>query len=217
MPDSASRDRLVLSTCERGLCALEEMIDNGIAVAVPAALHHCLEWKCPVPDWLVAASIDLMSDLLKSERPKRRGRTATHIARYRQDNIDGSRWSTVVWQREAQRDLLDQVRRLPKTPNLDDDFREDRIRLQKWLGTTLSRAFECSSMILEGTQAFGSPDAIKRSYFKVLRNLKDPKQRLRYHFIDPQFLMHKLGIMWEPFVRPGRKIEPLYNLSLGRD
>src|SRR5690606_24859112 len=108
-----------------------------------------------------------------------------------------------------------QVEEIKKFP---EDFsakhREDREQLQKWLGTTLERAFECSAMLLEGTEAFGSPDAIKRSYFKVVRNSADPKQVMRYHQLDPRFL-HKLGLKWEPFVRPGRKIEPLYMLSLG--
>jgi hypothetical protein len=92
-------------------------------------------------------------------------------------------------------------------------YREDRARLQAWYGNTLDRAFECTAMLLEGTEAYGSPDAIKRSYFKVGRGLADPKQGMRYCQLEPRFLA-KLGIKWEPFVRPGRKLVPLYEVTL---
>jgi hypothetical protein len=193
------------------------MVNGGVAVAVPAALDFCQKWRVPVPDWLIDASVELFCELLKNERPTRRGRTPTHVARARQDNIDFTRWSTVKWQRDAQKDLLDQVESIRQDPDcVGPGWREDREQQQKWFGTTLERAFECASMLLEGTDAFGSPDAIKRSYFKVERSSEDAATRHRYYQIDPQFLM-KLGIKWEPFVRPGRKIEPLYKLSLGRN
>lgn len=217
MPDPNSSQSVVRSSVETYLDAHRNMANSGVAIAVPGALHFCQQWRVPVPDWLLEAAIELLCDLLKNEKPSRRGRTPTHVARARQDYIDKSRWSTVVWQREAQKDLLEQVesiRRNPEGPGAY--FRKDREQLQNWLGTTLERAFECASMLLEGTEAFGSPDAIKRSYFKVERNSEDPTQRYRYYYMDPQFLM-KLGIKWEPFVRPGRKIEPLYKLSLGRN
>ncbi len=97
---NAERPRLN-DLLERELGFLRSMISNGRAVAVPAALQFCHEHHFPVPDWLLPAAIELLSDLLKSERPSRRGRTASHVARYRQDSIDFTRWSTVLWQREA--------------------------------------------------------------------------------------------------------------------
>jgi hypothetical protein len=199
---------------QRELYRLRIMASHGITAAVPAALHFCQKWKQPVPEWLLAESTELLCSLLKGDKPKRLGRASSDIARLRQDGIDYARWSTVVWQREAQQELLEQVEAL-RTDERDIPIaiREDREKLQAWLGTTLERAFECSTMILEGTSAFGSPDAIKRSYFKVERNSADPREKVRYYQIDPQFLQ-KLGIEWEPFVRPGRKHEPLYMLSL---
>lgn len=199
---------------QRELNRLRVMASNGIVAAVPAALHFCQQWKQPVPDWLLAESTELLCSLLKGDEPKRRGRASSHIARLRQDGIDYSRWSTVIWQREAQLDLLRQVESIRADDRgISAAYREDREKLQAWLGTTLDRAFECSTMILEGTAAFGSPDAIKRSYFKVERNMAIPKEAVRYSQLDPHFL-RKLGIEWEPFVRPGRKLEPLYVLSL---
>jgi len=199
---------------QQELYRLRILASNGIVAAVPAALHFCQQWKQTIPDWLVAESTELLCSLLKGDGPKRRGRASSHIARLRQDGIDYSRWSTVVWQREAQLDLLRQVEAIRADDRgISAAYREDREKLHAWLGTSLDRAFECSTMILEGTRAFGSPDAIKRSYFKVERAMADPKQGLRYYQLDPHFL-RKLGIEWEPFVRPGRKHEPLYMLSL---
>lgn len=199
---------------ERDMKCMESMVQEGIAVAVPAALQYCFEHKCPVQEWLLAASVELLCNLLRAEKGKRRGRAGTHIARYRQDGIDFSRWSTVHWQRESQKDLVRQVEEVRAYKDERyNDLRRDREQLQEWLGTSLSRAFECSAMLLEGTEAFGSPEAIKRSYFKVERNMADPARAIRYYQLDPHFLM-KLGIKWEPFVRPGRKLTPLYELSL---
>lgn len=199
---------------EREMEFLRLMANAGIAVAVPAALHYCHEHKYPVPDWLSKAAIDLLCELLKSEKPTRRGRTATHVARHRQDNIDFTRWSTVIWQRDAQQQLLEQVKTIREWPGeVPATYRSDREKLQEWLGTSLDRAFECAAMLLEGNEAYGSPDAMKRSYFKVQRAQGDLQQAIRYHQLDPHFLM-KIGIKWEPFVRPGRKMVPVYKLSL---
>lgn len=199
---------------ERELDHLRNMANAGFVVAVPAALHFCKKWRQEIPDWLLSASIELLCSLLKGDQPKRRGRAASHIARLRQDNIDYNRWGTVLAQRDAQRDLLEQVESLRSwRDDVPPAIREDREKLQAWLGTTLERAFECSTMTLEGTRAFGSPDAIKRSYFKVETAMASRTKALRYTQLDPEFL-RTLGVEWEPFVRPGRKIEPMYNLSL---
>lgn len=199
---------------QRELDHLRGMASSGFVVAIPAALHFCQKWSQPVPDWLLAASTQLLCRLLKGDEPKRRGRAASHIARLRQDVIDYTRWSAVKEQRESQLDLLEQVQSIRmRHSDLPVAIREDREKLQAWLGTTLERAFECSTMSLEGTTAYGSPEAIKRSYFKVEAHMADPVQRLRYKQLDPEFLK-ELGVKWEPFVRPGRKIEPMYNLSL---
>ncbi len=217
MPDQKSSQRVVYTTFEMQLNALRDMANSGYSIAVPAALHLCQTWRAPVPEWLLEAGIELLCQLLRNEKSTQPGRHSTHVARARQDNIDGTRWSTVNWQREAQKDLAEQVESIRSDPEgVSAEWRDDRERLQDWLGTTLERAFECASMLLEGTEAFGSPDAIKASYFKVKRNLADPTKKFRYHYIDPQFLM-RLGIKWEPFVRPGRKIEPLYKVSLGKN
>ena len=202
------------SVFQRDLDLLQNMASEGIVVAIPAALHFCQKWRQPVPDWLLPAATDLLCSLLRGDGPKRRGRAAGHVARLRQDNIDYTRWSTVVWQREAQQDLREQVEAIrSRKENVPNEIREDRERLLAWLGSTLDRAFECSAMILEGTTAYGSPEAIKRSYFKVEAHKAKCKGSLRYMLLDPE-LLRALGVKWEPFVRPGRKLEPLYNLSL---
>jgi hypothetical protein len=192
---------------------LRSMALGGITVAIPAALDYCREYKVPAPDWLLACSTELLCSLLKGEKPRRRGRASGHVARHRQDQIDYSRWSTVQWTRESQKELLHQVQVMNSFPNVPARYREDRERLLGWYGSTLDRAFECAAMMLEGTEAFGSPDTIKRSYFKVERNMADPDQAIRYHQLEPRFLA-KVGIKWEPFVRPGRKPVPLYEVTM---
>jgi hypothetical protein len=192
---------------------LRQMLASGVVIAVPAALHYCHEYKCQAPDWLLAASLELICELLKSEKPKRRGRASSHIARYRQDRIDYDRWGTVVWMRDAQKDLAHQVEVARSVPNVPRAYLKDREKLHAWLGSTLDRAFQCATIILEGNESFASPDAIKRSYFKVERNMADPTKAMRYYQLYVEFLP-KVGLKWEPFVRPGRKLEPLYNLEI---
>lgn len=213
MLDRTPVNSAIVAFHEREMEWLRLMVQGGSAVAVAAALNYCEEHKWSAPDWLISASKDLLCNLLKAERPARRGRAATHVARHRQDTIDFTRWSTVHWQRESQKKLLHEVEIIKEERrNLPRDRCEDRENLQKWLGTTLNRAFECSAMILEGTEAYGSPETIKRSYLKVERAMSNSAEAIRYHQLDPQFLM-KLGIKWEPFVRPGRKLVPLYKIQ----
>ena len=61
------------------------------------------------------------------------------------------------------------------------------------LGRTRGRIFECASEVLEGTEAFGSPLSIKRSYLEVERNNRHPAKAYRYAWFE-QPLLDRLDI-----------------------
>ena len=192
---------------------LKIMAQSRVAVAVPAALHYCAKHQLEAPQWLLAAATELLCDLLRREKSDRRGRSCGYVARHRQDRIDFVRWDQVTTARQKQVEIREQVAELRAMPNVPRSMLEEREKMLAWAGSTLNRAFECAAMLLEGTEAYASPEAMKRSYFQVERNSRDPKQALRYHLLDPKF-EHKIGIKHEIVVRPGRKVVPLYELTI---
>jgi hypothetical protein len=114
--------------------------------------------------------------------------------------IDYARWDEVdlvLEQRKRCRREIAELRALPKTPRELPQKREKLLKEMderlKWLGTTLDRAYECASERLAKTGAFGGPDAMEASYYKVKKKFKDPVQAKRYHQLDPRFL-RKLGL-----------------------
>jgi hypothetical protein len=48
--------------------------------------------------------------------------------------------------------------------------------------------FEVASALLIDTPAFYGPDAVKKSYQTVQRNMRAPATAARYHMLDPEFL-----------------------------
>jgi hypothetical protein len=192
---------------------LKTMFDSGVAVAVPAALHYCVEHGLDAPPWLMGAATVSHCALLRREKSKKRGRACGAVARYRQDMIDLARSDEVSVVRQVQKEFLQQVEELRALPRVPRELLEEKEKMLAWLGHTLSRAFECASMMLAQTEAFGSPEAMKRSYRQVERNSRDPKQAYRYHVLDHRFL-RKLGIKPELGYGRGRKLVPLYDLTL---
>lgn len=189
------------------------MVESDVAVAVPAALDYCVRNKLDVPPWLAVVATELLCDLMKREKSTKRGRARGFVARHRQDRIDYARWDQVKVVRQKQIELHEQVAALRALPHIPPGMLQERQRMLDWVGCTLNRAYECAALLLEGSEAFGGPDAIKRSYFQVERNSHDPGQILRYHLLDPRFLS-RLGLKHEIEVRPGKKHVPLYTLVL---
>lgn len=189
------------------------MTQSRVAVAVPAALHYCAKHELDAPRWLAVAAMELLCDLMRREKSNRRGRSCGHIARHRQDMIDFERWSAVFEVREKQKGIRKQVDEIRAIPTAPRSMLKEREKMLAWVGSSLNRAFECAAMLLEGSEAYASPEAIKRSYFQVERNSRDPKQALRYHLLDPQF-EHKIGIKHQIAARPGKKIMPLHELTI---
>lgn len=194
------------------LACFEMMARSGVSVAVPAALHYCVEHQLNAPSWLLPAATDMHCSLLKREKSNKRGRSCGAVARYRQDMIDYARWDQIMVVREKQRDILEQAQGLRKLANVPKSLLGEHEKMLAWVGRSLNRAFECAAMLLEGSEAYGSPEAMKRSYFQVRRNSRDPSQAPRYHLLNRPIL-HKLGLEHDIGHRPRRKPVRLYELT----
>ncbi len=175
----------------RELEQFRDMFQEGNPLGAPAALYYCCENGLSAPPWLMRTALDLICDLLKREKPIRRGRAAGTIARHRQDMIDLTRWNEVIVLREKQTLVRRSLHDYPKQPSCPR-YRAAQQRAE-WLGTSMSQIFECVSEMLERTEAFGSPETIRRSYQKVRRNMEHFREALRYSQLDPLFL-RMLGI-----------------------
>src|SRR5262249_18656891 len=88
--------------CERELNSRKRARDAGVLAAVPDALAFCREHKIAPPDWLLEDAEELCLVGIRGGLPKGRGRTANHLARYRQAIIDYSRWDAVMEVRRKQ-------------------------------------------------------------------------------------------------------------------
>jgi hypothetical protein len=175
----------------RELGQFKDVVGAGNPLGAPAALYYCCENGPSAPPWLIKAALDLICDLLKREKPINRGRTAGTIARHRQDMIDLTRWNEVIVLREKQTMVRQSLRDYPEEPTCPR-YRTAKHRAE-WLGTSMWTVFECVSEMLERTEAFGSPETIRRSYQKVERNMKHYRDALSYSQLDPLFL-RMLGI-----------------------
>jgi hypothetical protein len=194
------------------LACLEAMARSGIEVAVPAALNYCTEHGLNTPPWLLVAATGMFSSLLKLQKSTKRGRSCGVVARYRQDMIDYARWDQIMVVRERQLLIREQIEELRTISAVPCGVLEEHEKTLAWLGSTLNRAFECAAMLLRGTSAFGSPEALKRSYFKVRRNSCDPDQALRYRQLNPSILK-MLGLGEVLSLGVGRKPIALYELT----
>jgi hypothetical protein len=163
----------------------------GALLGVTAALNHSVEHGCSLPSWAAEAALKMICDLLKREKSERRGRAASVIARYRQDYIDMVRWNEVIVLEEKQKTVNQSLIDYASLANTK--IYQDEAKRAEWLGRTRSRIFECVSEVLEGTEAFGSPLSIKRSYFEVERNNQHPTKAYRYGWFENS-LLERVGI-----------------------
>lgn len=207
MPSFSEPNHALEEFDRREMKNFERMVQASVMVGVPAALHYCAKHEVSVPAWLVRAALDLLCDLLKREKSTKRGRAAGAVARYHQDMIDMTRWNEVCVLREKQAVIHENVSYYSNTSIASSPrFAEEVVRAA-WFGHSLSRIFECVSDQLERTEAFGSPESIKRSYRQVERNNRSPTQAFRYCILDPLFL-RMLGINHDLGYGRGVKFAP---------
>lgn len=190
------------------LACLERMVESGVPAAIPGALRYCEKHQRAIPAWLVTAATDLVCRGLKREKSKSRGRASGPLARSRQDMIDYARWDEVTTVREKQIEILEQTLHLRALTRAPKGLLKDYEKMLEWVGRSLSRAFECASLMLQDTPAFGGPEAMKRSYFKVRVRQKDPAQASCYHLMD-QEIRQSLGLIVHLPQRPPQRPGPL--------
>ena len=83
--------------------------------------------------------------------------------------------------------------------------------LLKDAGTGDLDAFEYASEKLAKTPAKGGDDAVKKSYRKVEKRMRDPAAAMRYHILHHEFL-RIIGAAPE-LKSQGKKISPFCNLT----
>jgi hypothetical protein len=193
----------------------ETMLRGGSAIAIPATLQYCSKNALLVPSWLVGPAALYCAELLQRDIPKKQGRSTNLVDRYRQDMTDYARWAEVKSVREKQIEMKQEVNYLRDNPKKASPGRlEDREKMLKWVGRSLRRAYECASMLLAESSAFGGPDAMQSSYLTVEKINRCQSQPLRYHMLDEDFLA-SIGIAPASCPRRRvRKVVALYDLTL---
>jgi hypothetical protein len=188
------------------------MFDAGQDLAATAALDYCNRYGISQPRWVLSESEKLQCAALRGDIPRKRGRSTGTVSRYLQDAIDYRRWDTVVEVRENRESLPEKIKCLSRL--VKDSAEKQRSCLERnlcWTGTNDQDAFACASMLLKHTPAFGGPDAVKKSYHTVVRNLRSPSTAMRYYIMDPEFL-RKVGVAYQPD-RSDKKITHLFDLT----
>lgn len=195
---------------QRQLHQLQMATDAGIELAPAAALFFCDRHKVPVPDWLVSHAARGYCQQLAPSRPKNRGRSSGILDRCRQDMIDLMRWDLVREARLQQKTFSETLKTDADAP---PSVLEHPMKMSIWYGHDWLRAYECASMLLRNTPAFGGPDAIKASYCRVERNMAHPKDSWRYFLFEPEFL-ETIGLEHPSRWGQSSKWAPLYHLTL---
>lgn len=178
------------------------MASNRLAVA--AAMDYCAEREICPPPWLVAASVELIVDLLKREKSRRRGRTAGYIAQYRQWAWDFERWDAVLEIRRMRKQAkhnLELEHLCPKHYSIKHSK-----KMQKLLGNS-TYEFEAASQYLTGRDAKAGAHAVRASYRKINNDRANVAVFLRDRFL------RKIGLQESQDLKPGTKPWPLCSLT----
>jgi hypothetical protein len=210
MSDPSRPNEALEGIHRRELELFRRIVEAGVMIGVPAALHYCDEHKVNAPAWLVKAALHVLCDLLKREKSTKRGRAAGIVARHHQDMIDMMRWDEVCVLREKQALLHDSLSTYSKTSIASSRLFQEELQRADWIGHSLSRIFECVSEILERTEAFGSAESIRRSYREVERNHRSSTKAYRYRVLHP-LLLRMLGINDDLGYGRGAKLVPWRN------
>lgn len=197
----------------RELEVLRRAAEGGNELAPAAALFFCAQYEVDVPGWLAVLASRGYCEQLHPNKPKKRGRASGPLERYHQDMIDYIRWETVKSTRQMQKDAPEELDSLNEYATRSDRFIEERKKLLMWYGRDWLRAYECASMILQDTPAFGGPDAIKASYCRVERRQKNSTSAWRYYLFHQEFL-ESVGLQHPCRWYPSRKFVPLYDLTI---
>lgn len=207
MPQHRRPYRSLEELHEAELSVLMRMPQRELGIA--AAMHYCAKHRLVPPPELVCAAATVFCELLRREKPQKRGRAAGTLARYRQDMIDYTRADQVRVVREKQQEIARQVEEL-KQLNAPPHLMKEQKKTHDWVGTDWLRVYACVSAMLRDTDAFGGPEAVKASYLRYLQNSKN--EHPRYKILDSAFL-RELGLDCS-FPNRDRKVRALYDLPL---
>jgi hypothetical protein len=161
---------------------------------------------------LIGPAAQIVKESLIKTKAGKRGRSAGPLDRYRQDAVDYTRFEEVCTVRDKQKEIVQDLQRLLVVPNAPAIVIETMEKTLVWVGNSLESAFACASMLLKDTSAFGGPDAVKASYFRVKKAMRNPDQAHRYYMLDAQFLK-SLGMKPVQVSGKVRKITPLFDLT----
>jgi hypothetical protein len=157
MADDADRRILGLDRArfiERTLARHESAWRAKSPAALVDAIAFCARVKCPPPEWLVTAFRAVVPHWAKRAKIRRGpGAYNTLQERFDQDMIDYTRWDALTELRERRQELQDVLRK-------------------RWGGTSWLKCYAAVADHLAKTPAAGGPDAVKKSYQRVNRNIK---------------------------------------------
>lgn len=198
---------------QRRLNELRKVAEAGSELAPAAALFFCATHGVSVPEWLVDLAARGYCKQLDSSRPKKRGRSSEPLDRYRQDLIDLMRWDAVRYARYKQKELSEREEIIESFSDLPAGYKDEHRKMFAWFGHGWLRAYECASMMLGETPAFGGADAMRVGYCRVeLRTKKYSKLSWRYCYFEPEFL-ESVGIVHPSRWPQSTKFTPLYELT----
>lgn len=160
-------------------------------IATARAMYYCAQHEITPPDWLVMKAALALIELLKREKPGKRGRAAGQLARFRYELMHIERWNAVMEVRRIRSSARHDDSVLRAHPDLDPGGKgRKRERARKaWLKLD---NFELAAELLEGESSYASPSAIRASYRKVEKAISDGTNMLGV-WLDDDFLS-KLGV-----------------------
>jgi hypothetical protein len=179
-------------------------------IATARALDYCATHEICPPAWLAEAAASLMIELLKREKTSRRGRTASHLARFQQELRDTERWFAVhevrrIREASKQDDLA--LKALPNGAGTEG-WRKRHENRKRWLKMGTS---ECAANLLEGRDAHVTASAVRASYRRVESSLRDPTVAVGAWFDDA--FLKKLGLQGSGDQKPGSKMPYFSDLT----
>jgi hypothetical protein len=173
----------------RSLDKLREIADDGMHLAVPAALFYCATNNVPVPEWLATRASKLMNGLLHLHDDLARKRMRKMIRTYRENQIHYARYVAVRAAKEARVGLLeDQVKMKGRKGKRERWIIEDLKLMLGRLGTSDEDIYGEASSRLKGTNAAGEADAVKKSHQRLAREVGRGNSMLKYSYFDDNFL-----------------------------
>ena len=176
----------------RELASYKKAYDTGALAALYDALDFCLRCKLRAPDWVLEAMMKALEQHFAEKLSLGRGRTGNARSKARAEWVHFVRWDTVRSLRDNQKYYREECEALAKL-DIPDEKRRQVIAGILDAGNTWEDAYEHAANDLKGTEAYGSPSTMKRSYLLVQKSYRDPSQYGRFYLASHR-TRTKLGI-----------------------